>query len=557
MSQPRDPAEIPAPATPGDAAVMPDAATPTAAAAQAARDQAREQGRLRHGSELSGETAVRCDVVIVGSGAGGAVLAAGLAEAGHDVVVLEEGGDHTRKDFDLQEGTAYPMLYQERGTRATADMSMLVLQGRSLGGSTTVNWTTCYRTPPRILSNWRKHHGLDALTPEAMAPHFAAVERRLSIAPWPEAAANANNRKLLQGAKALGWEAGPVRRNVRGCANSGYCGMGCPVDGKQAMHVTYLPDLLRAGGRIFADCRVERVETNQRGHATGVVASVRDRATGRPSGATVRVEAKVVVLSGGAINTPAILLRSGLKDGPVGRRTFLHPVVGVAGTYEEKVQGFWGAPQSMASHQFIDRGENYGFFLEAVPVQPMLLAFAAGQMGTPLRDLMGQLDHISALIGLLVDGLDPSETAGTVELDDGGRVRLHYAFTPGHAECFAAMHDALAKLHLAAGAQSVLTLHREPVVLRQEGDLAALAAAPYGAHEHCIFTAHQMGGAAMGRDPARSVVRPDHRHHTVPGLYVVDGSVLPSALGVNPSETIYGLAHRARSFVRAALGGSE
>ncbi|MEY3013961.1 MAG: hypothetical protein RIT45_2696 [Pseudomonadota bacterium] len=553
MNEPIRPSDIPAPATPGDAAAMPDAATPTAAQAQQARAAARASGRLRVGSDLSGETALRCDVVVVGSGAGGAVTAAGLAEAGHDVLLLEEGGDHTRADFDLQEATAYPMLYQDRGARSTADMAMTVLQGRSVGGSTTVNWTTCYRTPERILANWRAHHGLEALTEAELAPHFSAVERRLSIGTWPESAANANNRRLLEGARKLGWQADSTRRNVRGCANSGYCGVGCPVDGKQAMHVTFVPDLLRAGGRLIADCRVETVEVDASGRARGVVASVLDRQTGKPSGATVRVEAKVVVLSAGAINTPAVLLRSGISDGPVGRRTFLHPVVGMAGEYDEKIQGFYGAPQSIASHQFIDRGERYGFFLEAVPVQPMLIAFASGQFGTPLRQLMGRLDHLSVLIGLLVDGLDPAEPAGHVELDAHGRVRLHYPLGPAHAEAFAAMHDSLARLHLAAGAGGVTSLHLDPVVVRSEADLPSLAAAPYGALEHGIFTAHQMGGAAMGRDPARSVVRPDHRHHRVEGLYVVDGSVLPSALGVNPSETIYGLAHRARGFVAEAL----
>jgi choline dehydrogenase-like flavoprotein len=521
----------------------------------AVRAQARAEGRLRQGDGLSGETALRCDVVVVGSGAGGAVLAAGLAEAGLDVVVLEEGGDHGAEDFDLREGTAYPMLYQDRGARATSDLALTVLQGRGVGGSTTVNWTTCFRTPERVLAHWRRVHGLTALTAEALAPHFAAVERRLSIAAWPEAMANANNRKLLDGARALGWQAGPTRRNVAGCANTGYCGVGCPVDGKQAMHLTYLIDLLAAGGRLLADCRAERVQRDAAGRARGVEAAVLDRASGRPTGATVRVEAKVVALCGGAINTPALLLRSGLTEGPVGARTFLHPVVGMAGLFAEPVRGFQGAPQSIASHAFIDRGEKMGFFLEAAPVHPMLIAFAAGQFGATLGELMGQLAHLSVLIALAVDGLDPSEPGGTVRLDRHGRVQLDYPIGARHREAFAAMHGALGQVLLAAGAASATSLHREPIVLRGEADLPKLAAAAYGAHEHGIFTAHQMGGAAMGPDPAHSVVRPDHRHHRVEGLYVVDGSVLPTALGVNPSQTVYGLAHRARAFVQAAARG--
>ncbi len=508
---------------------------------------------------LRGANRARCDVVVVGSGAGGAVLAAGLAEAGFAVIVVEEGGAYTKADFDLQEGTAYPRLYQDRGTRATADMAITVLQGRNVGGSTTVNWTTCYRTPERILAHWRAHHGL-ALDAATLAPHFEAVEKRLSIATWPEANANRNNQALLRGARKLGWQADSTRRNVKGCANSGYCGVGCPVDGKQAMHVTYLQDLVAAGGRIVADCRAERVVTSaDGGRARGLECVANDRDTSRPTGATLEIEAKVVVAAGGAINTPALLLRSGLRDGPVGRRTFLHPVVGVAGVYADKIEGFYGAPQSAASHQFVDRGAGkMGFFLEAAPVQPMLIAFASNQFGTLLQSTMARLPNISVLIGLAVDGLLPGDDGGVVEVQDNGRVTVDYPIGPALRDCFAEIHQALARIHLAAGATEAFSMHREPVRVRGEADLQALRDAPHGAHEHGIFTAHQMGGAAMGSDPSRSVVTPELRHRRVENLFVVDGSVLPTALGVNPSQTIYGLAHLSRATVAkaAAAGGA-
>ena len=504
-------------------------------------------------ASLSGDTKASCDVVIVGSGAGGAVLAAGLAEAGLSVIVVEEGGAFTKADFDLQEGTAYPRLYQDRGTRATADMAITVLQGRNVGGSTTVNWTTCYRTPDRILAHWRDRHGVP-IDSAGLAPHFDAVEQRLSIATWPETNANRNNQALLRGARTLGWQADATKRNVKGCANSGYCGVGCPVDGKQAMHVTYLRDLVAAGGKIVADCRADRVAMSADGsRARGVECVALDRETGRATGATLTIEAKVVVAAGGAINTPALLLRSGLRDGPVGKRTFLHPVVGMAGVYADKIDGFFGAPQSAASHQFIDRGpDKMGFFLEAAPVQPMLIAFASNQFGSVLQSTMAKLPNLSVLIGLAVDGLLPNDEGGTVEVQDNGRIIVDYPIGPALQECFAAIHQSLAKIHLAAGATEAFSMHREPVRVRGDADLATLAAAPYGGHEHGIFTAHQMGGAAMGSDPQRAVVTPELRHRRLPNLFVVDGSVLPTALGVNPSQTIYGLAHRARPVVANA-----
>lgn len=511
-------------------------------------------GFIRGADALTGAVEEDCDVCIIGSGAGGGTLAAGLCAAGLSVVMLEAGGHFTRATFSPHEGEAYPALYQDRGTRATADLAITILQGRSVGGSTTVNWTTCYRTPPRILAHWAAQHGVAGLTEESLRPHFEAMEARLSIGTWPVERANANNRTLLDGAAALGWEASPTARNVKGCANSGLCGLGCPVDGKQSMLVTTIPDAVAAGLRLYADVEARRVVV-EGGRVVRVEAEVLRRTDSVSTGVPVTVRPKVLVLSGGAINTPALLLRSGINpNGRVGQRTFLHPVIAVAGRYPQRIAGFYGAPQSVASHQFIDRGpDRVGLFFEAGPVQPMLIATASPLFGDEMAAFMAELPHISGLISLAVDGLVPGDDGGTVRVDSAGRPRLDYPIRPPLVEAFRAGHAALAEVHLAAGAAEVYTLHREPRRLRSTADLARLADAPYGAHEHAIFTAHQMGGCPMGEDPARAVVRSDLRHHTVPNLFVVDGSVLPTALGVNPSETIYALAHRARATVAAAV----
>ena len=511
-------------------------------------------GFIRDGADLTADVAETCDVCIVGSGAGGAVLAAGLVAQGLDVVMLEAGPAVTATDFTLHEREAYPNFYQDRGGRSTADLAITILQGRTVGGSTTVNWTTCYRTPARILDHWRATHGIDGLDPDTLAPHFAAVEARLNIHAWDEAIANTNNRALLDGARALGWQVDATRRNVKGCANSGYCGLGCPVDGKQAMHVTYLADAVAGGLRLYADVEARAVVTSG-GRATGVEAQVLQRGRTADAPQRVRVKAKVVVASGGAINTPALLLRSGLDGGGrVGTRTWIHPVTGVSGVYDQPVNGFYGAPQSIASHQFIDRGpERIGYFMETAPVQPMLISLGVSAVGDDLAEAMGQLDHMSVLLALAVDGLLPHEQGGTVSLRGDGRLRIDYPVGETLAESMKASTRSLAQVHLAAGATRVLTLHPQVPDIRSVDDLDKLDALSYGAHQHNIFTAHQMGGCAMGPDPAGSVVGPDHRFHGVPNLFVVDGSVLPTALGVNPSETIYGLAHRARAFVGEAV----
>lgn len=511
-------------------------------------------GEILEGTQLTADRSLECDVCIVGSGAGGAVLAAGLAEQGLDVVMLEEGPYLTKDDFDGQESTAYPAMYQDRLTRATSDLGITILQGRSVGGGTTINWTTSFRTPPRILERWARAHSVSGWSVEDLAPHFEAIEERLNIHEWPEERANANNRVLRDGARALGWQTAPLRRNVRDCGNLGLCGVGCPIDAKQGMAITYIPDAVEHGMRLFADTRADRfVVENER--VTEVVASVLDRFDGRPTGTTVRVRPLVAVSSGGAINGPALLLRSGLdRNGRVGKRTLLHPVIAMSAVHPLPIFGFTGAPQSIGSHEFIDRGpDRVGFFMEVPPLQPMLAASGALSFGAQQQEMMGQLQNLGVLLAIHVDGWVEGDDGGTVSLGDDGRIIVDYPIGDPLKEAFLASHEALARVGIAAGARFALSTHIDPVRIEREADVARFRDAPYGALEHAIFTAHQMGGCTMGDDPATSVVSSRLRHHQISNLFVVDGSVFPTSLGVNPSNTIYAMAHRARSFVADAL----
>jgi choline dehydrogenase-like flavoprotein len=508
-----------------------------------------------HGAEaLRSDVELDADVCVIGSGAGGAVLAAGLVALGLDVVMLEAGGHHRRDQFVGDEAWSFDRLYQERGARATKDLAFTVLQGRSVGGSTTINWTTCYRTPDHVLAHWAEHHGVEGLDSDVLRPHFDAVERRLNIHEWPAGAANANNRVLLRGGAALGWDPKPMRRNVRGCMNSGYCGVGCPVDAKQAMGVSYLQDAVRDGLRLYTHVQARTLE-HADGRVRGVTGAALDPDSDRPTGVVVTVRAKVVVSAGGAINGPALLLRSGIDGGGlVGKRTFIHPVSGVTGLYDEPIGPWHGAPQSAGCHHFRDRGPGkMGYFLESAPLQPMLASTVGYLFGTDHAAFMAQLGHAGVLIALGIDGFLPEDVGGAVELGAGGRAILDYPVRAPLVEAIRDAHLNMARCHLAAGATQVVTLHPEPVVIRSEADLAALADAPYGAHHHSMFSAHVMGGCAMGGDPSTSVVDTEHRVRGFDNLFVVDGSALPTSLGVNPSETIYALAHRARGPIAAAV----
>jgi choline dehydrogenase-like flavoprotein len=510
-------------------------------------------GRIVTGAALPDLSAVEVDFVVVGSGPGGSVAAALLAQAGMRVAVVEEGGHYTRRDFNMQESWAYPALYQEHGNRATDDLSIMILQGRTVGGGTTVNWTSSFRTPEQTLRLWAERHGVRNLDAATLAPHFAAVEQRLSIGPGNEDDVNRNNQKLWDGASKLGWQPMLIRRSVKQCARLGYCGMGCPLDAKQSAAITYIPDAIAAGADLYTDCRVKLVETD-RGRARTVVAEVLDRDADRPKGRLVVHARRGVVLAAGAINTPALLLRSkaGTGSGVVGQRTFLHPAIPVVAQFDDPVEGFYGAPQSVAVYHFSDRGDKVGYFLETAPVHPMLASLAFPGFGETHRKMLEKLAHAQATIALLVDGHHDDE-GGQVAVSIDGRIKLHYPLGPALREAAIDAAGNMARLLLAAGARTVLTLNDPPLVIENEADIARLADTAFAPNRMTVFSAHQMGGCPMGEDPRRSVVDSRGRHHELENLWIVDGSIFPTGLGVNPQLSIYGHAHLFASEIAKTL----
>ncbi|QSI76139.1 GMC family oxidoreductase [Niveibacterium microcysteis] len=501
--------------------------------------------RDRHidGAALDKDLTLEADVVIVGTGAGGGTTAERLAQAGLSVILLEEGGLKTSRDFQLEERLSYPALYQESAGRKTMDHGVGILQGRTVGGSTVVNWTTSIRTPDNTLKHWREQHGLAAFTPEALAPWFERREERLSIASWPTQP-NRHNALLRDGAYKLAIEPVTIHRNVKGCWNLGYCGMGCPTNAKQSMLVTTIPAAMEHGARLLSHMRAERLE-HANGRVTALLAHPISTQGQVRREYTVRLQAKHFVLAGGAIGTPALLLRSNAPDPHrhTGARTFLHPVVLSAALMPEPVDAFTGAPQSIYIDEYLwPKDGSMGFKLEVPPIHPLIASVVMSDFGAAHRHYMRQMNHWYVAIALLRDGFHEQSQGGRVVLDGHGDPQLDYPLTDyiwaGARKAFHAMAD----LQYAVGAKTVLPIHLDATATTRASDAhAQIDALKLATRRTKVVSAHVMGGAAMAPDEKGGVVRPDGVHHQLENLSVHDGSILPTSLGANPQLTIYGI----------------
>ncbi|HEU4560642.1 MAG TPA: GMC family oxidoreductase N-terminal domain-containing protein, partial [Longimicrobium sp.] len=500
--------------------------------------------RMTQGGALGADTRLRADVCVVGTGAGGAVAAARLAEAGLDVVVLEEGGWWHGEDFTEREAPMTERLYADAGARATDDLSVPMLQGRAVGGGTLVNWMIMLRTRNWVLDEWAAEHGTVGMSAADLAPMFERIEAETHTRAMPEDAHNPPNRALLDGARALGWSASVARINAKGCIRSGFCGLGCRYDAKQGTAAVHVPMALSAGARLFTDVRVDRVEVAERGGRAPlkrVHGTVLDRATGRPRG-RVTVEAPVVVLAAGAVGTPVILQRSGMGGGGVGQYLRLHPTTLVAGMYDREMYGGAGVPLSSVCDHFVRGDDGYGFWVECPPTYPALAAAALPGFGERHRRLMVGAAGMAPFIVLVRDGADRRTSQGGVTVDRRGRVHIHYRLGPAEERRIREGIKAAARIHFAAGAREAITLHAAETVLRSKADLDLVDRRPCGPNLLGILSAHVNGTCRIGTDPRTSGCTPDGERHGVPGLYVADGSILPTAPGVNPQETIMALA---------------
>jgi choline dehydrogenase-like flavoprotein len=486
-------------------------------------------------ADITGDLTLECGAVIIGSGAGGATMAAELAEAGVDVIVLEEGGYHPTESFTAETGRALRTLYRDGGGGMTLGRpSVLYAEGRCVGGSTVVNGGMSWRTPARVLDRWAAQEGLPEISEQDLDPYFTRAESRLSVGPQDPETIGRDSALFKAGAQAKGWSVVANRRNQLHCAGTNSCNSGCPTGAKRSMLVTSVPRALARGARLYADCRVDRI-TRSGPAVTGVTGHF-VRPGGRP-GPKIAVRARAVIVAGGAIQTPALLMRSGLRSasGQLGRNLSLHPNAVVTALFDTDVTGWHGVHQAFQVREFVEEG----LLLSAVNLTPTMLAGILPAWGAGLGALMADYNRIV--------------TAGPLVEDTGtGRIRnvpglgpqVCYRLTERDAARAVRGVELTAEALFAAGARRVLLPFDGAPEVTSPGELRRLLARPVPKRSIQLYSIHLMGTARMSADPRRGVVGSFGEFHGVPGLFVADASLFPGPIGINPMETVIALAMR-------------
>ncbi|MDX1693919.1 MAG: GMC family oxidoreductase [Ketobacteraceae bacterium] len=485
-----------------------------------------------------GEHTLTADAVVIGSGAGGAVMAYELARAGKKVVILEAGDYVPSREFNEELPAMLEALYADHGMQTNRDGDLTILQGQCVGGSTVVNGCVAFRVPDFILDEWARDHGLDGINRTLLDAYYEKIEQYLSVHENHPHEINANSRKLQQGAEKLGWSVKPLQRNVKQCGLTGHCLAGCKTDRKQSMLVTYLPWALQSGATLYANSRVNRILADGN-RATGVTAETFHPQT-REKVADITVRAPVVVVAAGAVQSPLLFLQSGLanRSGMVGRNFACHPSLMVAADFGEPVHIWRGAMLGNYVNEF-EHPEKGGFVLEGGGAGPLELS-AACDVGTgkPYVDFIANARNYASCVTLIHD-----HNVGRVSLENGRKV-IDYRISDQDFPSMIAAIKAAARIYFAAGAKRVFLPTVQSVWLDPDDDidkrLDAIQNEPFTFR---MVSYHPQGTLRMGNSPDHSVVSATGETHDVKGLFVADASLFPTSVLVNPQMTVYAMSN--------------
>lgn len=500
---------------------------------------------------INGETELTADVLVIGSGAGGGVVAAELAAAGQDVLIVEKGPYYAETEFHGREKDAMASMFERAGALVSADLGMLLLAGSTLGGGTTVNWSASFRTPDDVLQEWARDYGFTAAASPDLQTSLDAVTARMHV-DSDESRANPQNCALEDGCNKLGYDLAVIPRNVKGCVECGFCNFGCRYGAKQGTLSTYLRDASAHGARILVGAQAEQIT-----HSGGEVRGARLRITNADgSSHSVQVRARRVIVAAGSIQTPALLLRSGLRNPHIGAHLHLHPTTSIYGLFDHRVRGWEGAPMTRYSREFANMdGRGYGVRLETAPLHPGIAALAVPWIGARQhREVMSQLEHLAGMIVLTRD-----RDGGRVTVGREGQPVVDYRLSRyDAAHLLRGTVEALRVEH-AAGAFEVSSPHTPPLSYRRDRDgdfetyLQTVAGRGIATNRFALFSAHQMSSCRIGGSPSLGAVDPTGQTYEVRGLFVADGSTLPTASGVNPMVTIMATAHHLAQQIKSKL----
>ena len=502
-----------------------------------------------------GDTTLEADAVVVGSGAGGGVVAAQLAERGLRVVVLEMGGYFNEADFNQVELWAHQNLYWRGGPQPTGDQNVTLQAGSCLGGGTTINWTNCLRTKDWVREQWASEFGLDDVATQAFDGHLDAVWERLGVN-GDCSELNGPQQRMNEGAERLGWSFRQITRNWdpgrHDPLSAGFMGFGDQSGAKQSTVRTYLQDAHDNGAQIVVGCFAERILVED-GRAAGVDATWSERDGSRSAKLTVR--APHVVVAAGALESPALLLRSGIGGPAVGEHLRIHPCSATFGDYGTDQKAWWGPPHAGLVDEFANVEDGYGFLIEGVQYTTALAAMAMPfTTAEEHRQAMADFRNAATFIGLVRD-----HGGGRVTIDENGMAVPWYELTDelDVRNTHRAL-EAQVRLHAAAGARRIVAMAGGAPTWRIGDDLEAFIARckriPLMAGGAKLFAAHQMGTCRMGTDPATSVADPRGQLHDVEGVWIGDSSAFPTSSGTNPMITVMALARRTAEHVGQAAG---
>jgi choline dehydrogenase-like flavoprotein len=489
---------------------------------------------------MRGPVELDTDVVIVGSGASGSVVAARLAAAGWRTLVVEEG-EHVEPERyqKMRPSESMASLWREGGMGAAVGLGdtpvINVTMGSCVGGSSVLTGGVCFRTPSFVLREWVDEHGLDDLAPERMAPYFEEVERRVHVEEVPVQMRSRSTELWAAGAAKRGVEVKPTQRNTSGCVGWGRCNFGCPEGAKLSVDVSYLPDAVADGARVLSDCLVEEILV-EGVRAVGVRGRLRNGPGGKP-GDAITIHARRVVLAAGAVHTPLLLMRCGIgrQSGQVGRNLTLHPAFRMMARFDQKVRGWQGALQSA----YADAFEHEDIMLISVYVPPFAVASGLPGFGPAFVERAEHLDHLAMFGGLIHD-----DGSGRVIPNplDREPIMLYQMSRKDRARIPKLVRE-LGESFLAAGARELYTpvLGHDPV---DADGFRAMDLDHIPARRFECSSQHPLGTCRMGTSAARAVVDPNGKTWDVDELYVVDGSTIPTSLGVNPQMTIMTMATR-------------